>query len=173
MGRRHSVRAASAKAAVIRFTKLGFLKQVRVKRDQPHWLTDEEGQADRAQDHHRRLGRDWRRRRRQGRGAARAGAEAPGQEGRRAGRGSARGRRASRRVEARTDHRADAGRDGATLNDMVEATGWLPHTTRAALTGLRHKGYAIVKSRNAEAETVYRIDAAEGTSSTGAEEARA
>ena len=28
---------------MIRFTKLGFLKQVRVKRDQPHWLTDEEG----------------------------------------------------------------------------------------------------------------------------------
>src|SRR5215218_4092233 len=36
------VRAASLKAAVIRLTKLGFLKQVRVKRDQPHWLTDEE-----------------------------------------------------------------------------------------------------------------------------------
>ena len=27
----------------IRLTKLAFLKQVRVKRDQPHWLTDEEG----------------------------------------------------------------------------------------------------------------------------------
>jgi hypothetical protein len=37
------VRAASVKAAVIRLSKLGFLKQVRVKRDQPHWLTDEEG----------------------------------------------------------------------------------------------------------------------------------
>src|SRR5829696_8799983 len=36
------VRAASLKAAVIRLTKLGFLKQVRVKRDQPQWLTDEE-----------------------------------------------------------------------------------------------------------------------------------
>src|SRR3954449_3373115 len=36
------VRAASVKAAVIKLTKLGFLKQVRVKRDQPHWLTDEE-----------------------------------------------------------------------------------------------------------------------------------
>ena len=30
---------------------------------------------------------------------------------------------------------------GATLDDLVEATGWLPHTTRAALTGLRKKGY--------------------------------
>src|SRR6185436_9855766 len=37
------VRAASVKAAVIRLTKLGFLKQVRVKRDQPHWSSDEEG----------------------------------------------------------------------------------------------------------------------------------
>jgi hypothetical protein len=26
---------------------------------------------------------------------------------------------------------------------MVAATCWLPHTTRAALTGLRKKGYAI------------------------------
>jgi hypothetical protein len=26
---------------------------------------------------------------------------------------------------------------GATLNALVKATGWLPHTTRAALTGLR------------------------------------
>src|SRR5215217_7671522 len=104
-----AVRAASVKAAVIRLSKLGFLKQVRVKRDQPHGRG---GQADRAQDHQRRLGRSWRRRRRQGRGAARAGAEAAGQEGCRAGRGSARDRRASRRVEAGTDHRADAGCDG-------------------------------------------------------------
>jgi hypothetical protein len=28
---------------------------------------------------------------------------------------------------------------GATVDDMVGATGWLPHTTRAALTGLRRK----------------------------------
>ena len=33
--------------------------------------------------------------------------------------------------------------EGATLDEMVAATGWLPHTTRAALTGLRKKGYAI------------------------------
>ena len=29
---------------------------------------------------------------------------------------------------------------GATLAELVAATGWLPHTTRAALTGLRKKG---------------------------------
>lgn len=32
---------------------------------------------------------------------------------------------------------------GATLEELVEATGWLPHTTRAALTGLKKKGHAI------------------------------
>src|SRR3954468_20686070 len=32
-----------------------------------------------------------------------------------------------------------------TLDEMVEATGWLPHTTRAALTGLRHKAFDITK----------------------------
>ena len=33
--------------------------------------------------------------------------------------------------------------EGATLDQMISAMGWLPHTTRAALTGLRKKGYAI------------------------------
>ena len=33
--------------------------------------------------------------------------------------------------------------EGATLNQMIAETGWLPHTTRAALTGLRKAGYAI------------------------------
>ena len=33
--------------------------------------------------------------------------------------------------------------EGATLDQMIAATGWLPHTTRAAMTGLKKKGYAI------------------------------
>ena len=33
--------------------------------------------------------------------------------------------------------------EGATLDQMIAATGWLPHTTRAALTGLRKVGFAI------------------------------
>lgn len=36
---------------------------------------------------------------------------------------------------------------GATLPEMVEATGWLPHTTRAALIGLRKKGHVIAKGK--------------------------
>ena len=35
--------------------------------------------------------------------------------------------------------------EGATLADLITATGWLPHTTRAALTGLRKKNHAIDK----------------------------
>ena len=33
--------------------------------------------------------------------------------------------------------------EGATLDQMIAATGWLPHTTRAALTGLKKKGFVI------------------------------
>ena len=34
---------------------------------------------------------------------------------------------------------------GAALPDLTAATGWLPHTTRAALTGLKKKGHIITK----------------------------
>ena len=37
--------------------------------------------------------------------------------------------------------------EGAKLEQMVEATGWQPHTTRAALTGLRKKGHNITRSK--------------------------
>jgi hypothetical protein len=55
-------------------------------------------------------------------------------------------------------------KSGAALDEMVEATGWLPHTTRAALTGLRKKGYGLAKNKNAKGKTVYRIDDAANTS---------
>ena len=45
---------------------------------------------------------------------------------------------------------------GATLAELVAATGWLPHTTRAALTGLRKKGHSIERSKRGD-ETCYRI----------------
>jgi hypothetical protein len=47
---------------------------------------------------------------------------------------------------------------GATLAELIAATGWLPHTTRAALTGLRKKGHAIGKSSR-DGATCYRIGA--------------
>jgi hypothetical protein len=36
--------------------------------------------------------------------------------------------------------------EGASLDELVAATGWLPHTMRAALTGLRKKGQSIERS---------------------------
>jgi hypothetical protein len=33
--------------------------------------------------------------------------------------------------------------DGATVEQLADAMGWLPHTTRAALTGLRKRGFGI------------------------------
>jgi len=47
--------------------------------------------------------------------------------------------------------------DGASIVDLTEATGWLPHTTRAALTGLRKRGYAVVRERIEAGDSVYRI----------------
>jgi predicted ArsR family transcriptional regulator len=34
---------------------------------------------------------------------------------------------------------------GASLEDMTDATGWQPHTVRAAMTGLKKKGHVINK----------------------------
>jgi hypothetical protein len=47
--------------------------------------------------------------------------------------------------------------DGATIVDLTQATRWLPHTTRAALTGLRKRGYAVIRERIGAGDSVYRI----------------
>ena len=38
-------------------------------------------------------------------------------------------------------------KQGATLTEMIAVTSWLPHTTRAALTGLRKKGHVVVRNK--------------------------
>jgi hypothetical protein len=50
--------------------------------------------------------------------------------------------------------------DGAGLDELIAATGWLPHTTRAALTGLRKRGY-LVERRRVDGKTRYGIAAPE------------
>lgn len=50
--------------------------------------------------------------------------------------------------------------DGATLEELNTATGWQPHSTRAALTGLRKKGHVIEKSKR-DVVTCYRITGAD------------
>ncbi len=47
--------------------------------------------------------------------------------------------------------------EGATIAQLVAATGWLPHTTRAALTGLKKKGLQVTSERAEGEERVYRV----------------
>jgi hypothetical protein len=46
--------------------------------------------------------------------------------------------------------------EGATRAELIDATAWLPHTTRAALTGLRKKGHSIERTKRDDV-TCYRI----------------
>jgi hypothetical protein len=51
---------------------------------------------------------------------------------------------------------------GATIAELIAATGWLAHTTRAALTGLRKRGYAVSIDRSDDTRgSFYRIPAGE------------
>ena len=156
------LKGGAAKAAVGKLTGLGFLKEVRVKRDEPAWRTDDdekpvglkitkagraaigvedEGEGESAAEGDGKPGLGPKARGRKQRAAASPAAGKP-REGSKKGQIIALMQR----------------KNGATLADMVEATGWLPHTTRAALTGLRQNGYSIQKSKNPEGATVYRLD---------------
>lgn len=50
-------------------------------------------------------------------------------------------------------------KEGATLDELVTATGWQLHSVRAALTGLKKKGHTIAKSKHDDV-TCYSILAA-------------
>jgi DNA-binding MarR family transcriptional regulator len=45
---------------------------------------------------------------------------------------------------------------GARIDDLTEELGWLPHTVRAALTGLRRKGYVVARETAKDGSSVYR-----------------
>ncbi len=52
---------------------------------------------------------------------------------------------------------------GATAAELVSATGWLDHSMRAALTGLRRRGYELSLTRGErDGASVYRIAAQSG-----------
>ena len=46
---------------------------------------------------------------------------------------------------------------GASLKALADMAGWLPHTTRATLTGLRKRGFLIERVKDDDTGTVYRI----------------
>src|SRR4051794_11665480 len=152
------VKGAAAKAAITKLLGLGFLKEIRVKRDQPAWRTDEEEKPI-------------------GLKITKAGAAAIAvSEEYEVEEEAAEEPKAARKPKKRTAKETTPSRGprqgtkkalvlsllsrskGATIDDLLSATGWLPHTTRAALTGLRNEGYEFAKSKNAEDETVYRTE---------------
>lgn len=47
---------------------------------------------------------------------------------------------------------------GATLAELTDATGWLPHSTRAFMTGLRKKGHELTRECRTSGETAWRIE---------------
>jgi hypothetical protein len=49
---------------------------------------------------------------------------------------------------------------GATIDQLAAAVGWLPNTTRAALTGLRKRGFEIDrrKAKDARARSYVIVD---------------
>jgi len=48
-------------------------------------------------------------------------------------------------------------KNGANLPALEKATGWQPHSIRAAVVGLRKKGHAVERSKDGKGATVYRV----------------
>ena len=48
---------------------------------------------------------------------------------------------------------------GAAIAELTAATGWQPHSVRAALTGLRKAGNELVRAKDAAGVTYYRLAA--------------
>jgi uncharacterized protein DUF3489 len=47
--------------------------------------------------------------------------------------------------------------EGASVAEIGQRLGWLPHTVRAAITGLRHAGREVTRSKDATGRSVYRL----------------
>ncbi|HYR99958.1 MAG TPA: DUF3489 domain-containing protein [Gemmatimonadales bacterium] len=47
--------------------------------------------------------------------------------------------------------------EGASVAEIGQRLGWLPHTVRAAMTGLRHAGREVTRSKDATGQSVYRL----------------
>ena len=47
--------------------------------------------------------------------------------------------------------------EGASVAEIGQRLGWLPHTVRAAMTGLRKAGREVTRSKDADDRSVYRL----------------
>jgi hypothetical protein len=53
--------------------------------------------------------------------------------------------------------------EGASVAEIGQRLGWLPHTVRAAITGLRHAGREVTRRKAENGQSVYRLDPVEIT----------
>ena len=141
------LKGGAAKKVVSKLLDQGLLKEVRVKRNEPHWRVDENEHPIGL-----KLTRSGQRAIQVEEGAGgRRGAGPEGLEAsREAARAGSEGKAASEAGPREGSKKAHvlsllSRPQGATIDDLLRATGWLPHTTRAALTGLRKEGYEFVK----------------------------
>jgi DNA-binding MarR family transcriptional regulator len=136
-----------------RLIKRGLLKETRVKVSEPFWRKDETGRAKAlvitadglaALGVEEKIGEAEPPRSERGHEAGAARSEADAMATPRSG------TKQARLVELlSSDH-------GANITDLTEALGWLPHTVRAALTGLRKRGY-VIERRVEDGTSRYRI----------------
>ncbi|MCC2653979.1 MAG: uncharacterized protein K0Q60_4145 [Microvirga sp.] len=154
------LKGGAAKKVVIKLLDQGLLKEVRGKRGEPHWRVDENEHPIGL-----KLTRSGERAIRGEEGAEAE--EAPTREGlKQAAIASPQARKS--KTASHSGPREGTKKElvlsllsrpeGATIDDLLSATSWLPHTTRAALTGLRKEGYEFAKRKNANGKTVYRTE---------------
>jgi hypothetical protein len=154
------LKGGAAKAVVAKLLDQGLLKELRVRRGEPHWRMDEN-------EHPIGLKLTRSGQRAIGVEEGAEAEEAPARKGsKRAAKAPAQARKGN--ADANAGPREGTKKalvlsllsrpQGATIEDLLSATGWLPHTTRAALTGLRKEGHEFMKSKNADGETVYRTE---------------
>jgi threonine dehydrogenase-like Zn-dependent dehydrogenase len=48
---------------------------------------------------------------------------------------------------------------GATVDEVITATGWQPHSVRAFLSGLRKRGQALIREERKDGRNAYRVGA--------------
>ncbi len=55
-------------------------------------------------------------------------------------------------------------KSGANIDAIVKATGWLPHTSRAMISGLRKAGHKVETEPGKDGKAIYRIVGAKKSS---------
>ena len=152
-------RAAAAKVAASLVSRK-LMREIRSKPDMPVWREDEEGRGTSLVI--TRAGQDAIGIENDGSGEAATAKNGPPEEHQqpsRRGRSTIVDEPRSGSKQARIIKMLSR-KSGATLEALVDVTGWLPHTTRAALTGLRKRGYEVVLERQDGKSSIYRITSA-------------